>query len=342
MGLVNAGGAIRMARMKRLRIGPISLDVPMVQGPISGYSDLAMRELARSYGAMLTFAGLMLDKSVQYEKVWRKGQYVLGQDEGVLGGQLVGTDPAMMAQAARILEQRGFSVVDVNLACPAPKVLARGRGGAFLQKPEAAAEVVCAVRQAVSVPVTVKLRSSYHEGDAERDSFWRICELVVAAGVVALVVHGRAVEQRYRGQADWEVVRQVKERFGQTTVIGSGDIFTADAALERLEASGADDVVVARGAIGNPWIYSELSRAFGGLPPAGEPSVAEVGRVLLGHFERVLELYPAHKAVIHFRKFAVGYCRRHPERKETLLALMAAKTPEQLRGQVRERFRTTA
>jgi len=310
----------------------------MLQGPISGYSDLAMRELARAYGAPLTFAGLMLDKSAQYEKVWRKGQYVLGADEAPLGGQLVGTDPVLVAQAARIMEQRGFALVDVNLACPAPKVLARGRGGAFLQKSSSASAVVRAVREAVSVPVTIKLRGSYYEKDEEREHFWRICESAVSAGVDALVVHGRSVEQRYRGQADWEVVRQVKERFGQTTVVGSGDIFTASAAMERLEASGADGVLVARGAIGNPWIYSELARAFRGQAPAEEPSVAEVGRVLLAHFERVLDLYPAHKAVIHFRKFAVGYCRRHPDRKATLLALMAAKTPEQLRCEVGRRF----
>jgi tRNA-dihydrouridine synthase B len=321
-----------------LRLGNIELDMPVIQSAISGYSDRPMRVLARQFGAPMTFAGLMLDKSTAHAKMWAKPEFGLSEDEHPIGGQLVGTEPEMMARAAKVMEEKGFDLVDLNFACPAPKVLARKRGGHLLNEPERAVEIFNRVRESVKCPVTLKLRRAFYEDDQEREYFWRICAGAVNGGVDALIVHGRAVEQRYRGEADWETVEQVKERFPDTVVIGSGDLFTATSAVERLQSNRVDGVVLARGAIGNPWIFRKVKELLEGDGQYVEPSVAEVGEVLLKHFEMVQECYPPRKSIPYFRKFCVGYCRRHPERKKTLLALMAATTADEIRQVVNERF----
>ena len=321
-----------------LHLGDIDLDIPVIQAAISGYSDRPMRVLARQFGAPMTFSGLMLDKSTAHTKMWAKPQFHLEEDEHPIGGQLAGTEPRMMAQAAKVLQEKGFDLIDLNFACPAPKVLARRRGGHLLHEPDRAIEIFYRVRETVKCPVTIKLRRSFYENDAQNEHFWRICEAAVKGQVNALIVHGRAVEQRYRGQADWKVVEQVKQRFPRTIVLGSGDLFTAQNAVERLRNSKVDGVILARGAIGNPWIFSQVRRMLNGEGQYFEPPLAEVGQVLLRHFEMVLETYPRPKAIPYFRKFCVGYCRRHPQRKKTLLALMAARTADQVRRVVKENF----
>jgi tRNA-dihydrouridine synthase B len=319
-----------------LEIGNIKLGAPVFQAAISGYSDRAMRELARRYGAELTFSGLMLDKSVSHRKMWRRGEFVMNEDEHPIGGQLLGSDPGQMSQAAAILQDKGYDLIDLNFACPAPKVLARGRGGYLLNHPERAIEIFRRVREAIRLPLMLKLRSGYVQEDTEREHFWRICEAAAGEGIDAVIVHGRSVEQRYRGEANWQVVSEVKQRYPEMTVIGSGDLFTGQDVMHRLGSSGLDGVVIARGAIGNPWIFEEVGYLWRGEGQWQEPSLAEQGKVILGHLEKVLELYPARKAIPYFRKFCVRYCRRHPQRKATVIKLMAAKTVEELRSAIGE------
>ena len=316
----------------------IRLDIPVIQAALSGYSDLAMRRLARDFGAPMTFSSLMLDKTAVHLKAWRKGAFILGEDEQPIGGQLLGNEPEMMTRAAEIMVEKGYDLIDLNFACPAPKVLARKRGGHFLKEARKAVEIISQVRATIEIPVTVKLRTSYYQDDVEKEAFWAICEGAVKEGIDGLFVHGRAVEQRYRDRADWEVVREVKQRFPDNIVFGSGDLFTATEALRRLKASGVDGVIIARGAIGNPWIFSDFRELFRGGDNVKPPSLAEVGEVMDRHFDMILELYEKRKAINYFRKFCVGYCRRHPQRKKSLLALMAARTVEQVKETIQEWF----
>jgi len=316
----------------------IRLDIPVIQAALSGYSDLAMRRLARDFGAPMTFSSLMLDKTAVHLKVWRKGAFILGEDEQPIGGQLLGNEPEMMARAAEIMVEKGYDLIDLNFACPAPKVLARKRGGHFLKEARKAVEIISQVRAKIEIPVTVKLRTSYYQNDVEREAFWAICEGAVKEGIDGLFVHGRAVEQRYRDRADWEVIREVKQRFPETIVFGSGDLFTATEALSRLKESEVDGVTIARGAIGNPWIFRELRELFNGVHNGRPPNVTEVGKVMERHFDMILDLHEPPKAITYYRKFCVGYCRRHPQRKKSLLALMAAKTVEQVKETIQEWF----
>ncbi|MHC4552383.1 MAG: tRNA dihydrouridine synthase [Planctomycetota bacterium] len=231
-----------------------------------------------------------------------------------------------MSKAAAKFLEIGYDLIDLNFACPAPKVLRRLRGGHLMSKPQVIREAFLRTREKVDCPVFMKIRIGYNSSAESKEHFWQICENAATDGVDMLAIHGRTVEQKYRGKANWDTIAAVKKRFPNLTIFGSGDIYTAETALERRQTSGIDGVIVARGAIGNPWIFNELKALWNEQGKPVGPTVQEVGEVMLEHFRLICEEYPERKAYPYFRKFAVGYCKRHPERKKTMLAIMAAKT----------------
>jgi tRNA-dihydrouridine synthase B len=307
-----------------MKLGTITLDVPFFQAALSGYSDQAMRLLAVEHGAPLVFSGLMLDKSVLYPKVLQKPLYVISDREHPIGGQLLGNDPDTMAKAAGRLSEFGYDLIDLNFACPAPKVTQKLRGGFLLTDPKRAIEIIRRVRPAVKCPLLVKLRIGYDQSEESLENFWRICEQAVAEGIDGLVIHGRTVEEKYRDRADWSLISRVKGAFPQTTVVGSGDVFLAEDIVERLADYDIDGVLVARGAIGNPWLFREARALIAGRTKPAPPSLTEQGLLMMRHFDLILNLYPSSKATLFFRKFCVYYCRRHPQRKKAQMALITA------------------
>ena len=309
-----------------LKLGSIQLDIPIVQAALSGYSDRAMRLLAREFTAPLTFTGLILAKSCIQPSVLRKTIFVPHDDEHPVGAQLVGQDPTVMARAAGALEDLGYDLIDLNFACPVHKVLRRKRGGFLMQHPKKLIEIFREVREAVSCPVLMKLRSGFDKSAESRDKFWQICENAVDSGVDALIIHGRTVDQLYRGEPDWDILAEVKRRLPQVPLIGSGNLFTAETVLERLKSQAVDGVAIARGAVGNPWIFTEARALLEGRNKPPGPDLAEQAAVIRHHLDMVQNLYEERKAIAYFRKFAARYVRRHPERKTTLLEFMACKT----------------
>jgi len=315
-----------MEKAVGLKLGTLALDVPFFQASLSGYSDHAMRALARRFGCPFVMADMMLAKSMTHPRVLRKACFLPGADEHPVGAQILGNIPATMAQAACALVGVGYDLIDLNFACPAPKVLRRGRGGALLGSPNTVIDCLKAVRDAVACPVLMKLRIGVDHEPASLEDFWEIVTRSIEQGVDALVIHGRTVSEKYRGQADWEILAAVKRRFPTATIIGSGDIFDPSATVGLIERTGLDGFVVARGAVGNPWIFRELRCVWEGRPLPPEPDLAEQREVMLEHFHRICQGYPEKKAVGYFRKFVVRYARRHPNRKQVLLTLMQAKT----------------
>ena len=309
-----------------LKLGSLALDVPFFQASLSGYSDHAMRALARRFGCPFSLADMMLAKSMTHPRILRKPCFLPGDDEHPVGAQILGSIPATMAEAANALVGVGYDLVDLNFACPAPKVLRRGRGGALLNDPDTVIDCLKAVRDAVTCPVLMKLRIGVDQKPASLGNFWQIVTRAIEQGVDALVIHGRTVSEKYRGQADWEILAAVKARFPAATIIGSGDIFDPTATPGLLERTGVDGFIVARGAVGNPWVFRDLRCVWEGRPLPPPPDLAEQREVMLDHFQRICRGYPERKAVGYFRKFAVGYTRRHPKRKPVLLALMKAKS----------------
>jgi nifR3 family TIM-barrel protein len=325
-----------------LTFGSLSLDVPFFQAAISGYTDYAMRRLGKDFGAPLTLTGVMLSKSVADPRVLKSLSFHPHDDEHPVGAQILGEDVRLMVKAAKDLVGLGYDLVDLNFACPAPKVLRRKRGGAMLQKPSQIAEIHRAVRDAVTCPLLMKLRIGLDSSELSEDCFWEIVERVIGQGIDGLVIHGRTVVQKYGGKADWQVLAEVKRRFAQTPILGSGDLFDVATCLERLRTTGLDGVVLARGAVGNPWLIRDLRAAFEGRPTPPPPSIEEQRQIIERHFAEVLKLRRGERrAVGYFRKFLVNYAKRHPQRKKVLATLLAAKTTEQLLAGI-ERWYTGA
>jgi len=320
--------------MTELRLGHLSLDVPFFQAPLSGYSDWAMRKLAREFGCPLALTGVMLAKSATNPRVLRKIAFRPSDDEHPVGAQILSRSPKVMAQAAQALVDAGYDLIDLNFACPAPKVLRRRRGGALLNEPDLVIDILKAVQDAVDCPIIMKLRIGANRKPESQVNFWQIVEGSVKQQVNALVIHGRTVSQRYRGEADWGILAEVKQRFPTATIIGSGDVFNGPATKSLLSQTGLDGVIIARGAVGNPWIFSDFRAAFENRPLPASPSLHEQKQAMLHHFDMVMQLYHERRAVGYFRKFAAGYTRRHPQRKKTLLALMAAKTRAELHAAI--------
>ena len=257
-----------LSGLPTLCLGSIALDFPIVQAALSGYSDWAMRVIARRLGAPYTLCEVMLDKLVVEMGSGRKAQRVMRvtDEEHPVGAQLMGARPEDFPPAAKRLVEAGFDVVDINFGCPVRKVLGRCRGGFLLSQVDTALEIVSRVREALpeSVPVTVKMRRGIDDTAESREKFFQIFDGAFARGVAAIAVHGRTVEQRYLGPSRWEFLREVKQHAGRRTVLGSGDLFTARACLNMIAETGVDGVTAARGAIGNPWIFSQARALLAG------------------------------------------------------------------------------
>lgn len=319
-----------------LTFGSIQLDMPFIQAPLSGYTDHPMRILARRFGCPLTFTGVMLDKIALHHKALKKLKFQPQANEHPVGAQVLGDDPEVIAAAAEKFIEVGYDLIDLNFACPAPKVLRRARGGHLMKQPAFIRETFLRTREKVNTPVFMKIRIGYDSSDASKGDFWTICENAATDGVDMLAIHGRTVHQKYRGKADWALIAEVKKRFPNLTIFGSGDIMTPEIAIQRREETGIDGIIVARGAIGNPWIFQEIRALYEGKEMPTAPTLTEQGNLMLEHFEMICQTRDERKAVPYFRKFMAGYCKRHPDRKKTLLALMACKTEQTVIDTIRE------
>ncbi|MFH1616752.1 MAG: tRNA-dihydrouridine synthase [Planctomycetota bacterium] len=321
-----------------LKIGSISLDVPFMQAPMSGYTDPAMRAMARRFGCPLTCSGVMLAGSVLHQKIFKMPAFRVSDDDHPICGQILGTEPHEMASAAKVLTEVGYDLVDLNFACPAPKVINKGRGGSLLKSPEMAIEIYSRVRQAVSCPVIMKLRFGFDSSEESRENFWKIVEQACLHGIDAVVIHGRTVKQYYRGRADWDIITEVKRRFSRTVIIGSGDMFEPQEIVALLRRSGMDAAAIARGAIGNPWIFRDIRKVLKNnilLPP---PDIVEQGQVILAHFAMVCRIFEVKKAVTYFRKFIVKYTKLHPNRRAVCERLLAVQNADELYSTIREHY----
>ncbi len=319
-----------------LKLGNISLDVPFYQAPLSGYTDRAMRVLARKFGSPLSYTGIMLAKIALHKKAFNRLYSRPGADEGPVGAQILGSDPDIMVEAAKSFVNVGFDLIDLNFACPAPKVLRRQCGGYLQKEPETVIKIIQNVRKSVSCPLTIKLRSGFDNRQESLDKFWHICQGAVSEGVDALIIHGRSVKNLYRDSGNWKIISDVKQQFPQATIVGSGDIMDAETVVERLNTSGLDGVIIARGAIGNPWIFKEARALWEGKPKPEGPSLAEQGEVYLKHYELIEETRPMIKSVRYFRKFAVGYSKHHPHRKMVQADLITARNKNDLFAAVKK------
>ncbi|MFQ5495422.1 MAG: tRNA dihydrouridine synthase [Phycisphaerae bacterium] len=315
-----------------LRIGTVQLDAPFIQAALSGYSDLPMRRLNREYGAPYTLNEVMLDRLVL--QPGRKQDEILSvaEDDHPVGGQLMGSDPDAFAPAAAAMAEAGYDVIDINFGCPVKKVLGRCRGGFLLSQPDTALSIVQSVFDAVGAerPVTVKMRRGTDDTPEARRNFFEILDGAFDIGVAAVTVHGRTVKQRYIGPSDWSFLAQVKRHVGDRLILGSGDLFSAEACMDMMNRTGVDGVTIARGCIGNPWIFEECHALWQGsaLPPP--PSIQRQRDAVQRHWALIVDCYgEAHGARV-IRKFGIKYAEHHPHARRVRDAFVALKGPDDL------------
>ena len=320
--------AIGPTALRPLSIGNVSIGFPVVQAALSGYSDSPMRIIARRMGASYTLAEVMIDRFVLDHKQSHRtrSRLVLTDEEHPVGGQLMGSNPEDFGPAATRLVEAGFDVIDINFGCPVKSAVGGCRGGYHLSQPDVALEIVSRTREAVppQIPVTLKMRRGLDDSDESRERFFRILDGAFERGVAAITVHGRTVEQKYVGPSNWDFLREVKQHAGSKTILGSGDLFTPEACLEMLSYTGVDGVTVARGAIGNPWIFSQVRALAEGLPYS-EPDIQEQRRVMELQLELTLKANGENRSLAPMRAFGVKFARLHPQSMEVRTAFARSK-----------------
>ncbi len=321
-----------------LRIGSVNIETPFVQAALAGYSDLPMRRITRRHGGVYALAGVVLDQTVLHGGKKRRQILNVAPDDHPVGGQLMGAVPDMFAPAANDLADAGYDIIDINFGCPVRKVLGRCRGGFHLSQPPVALDIVRRVCDAVSDrrPVTVKMRRGLDDSPESERHFFTILDGVFDLGVAAVTVHGRSVQQRYSGPSDWTFLERVKKHVGDRTILGSGDLFTAPDCVRMIWQTGVDGVTIARGAIGNPWIFNECRALWAGRSLPDPPSVPDQGRVIYDHYLECAQLYGPEHAVRFMRKFGIKYAERHPHRKAVRNAFIEAKIQPDIERIARE------
>jgi nifR3 family TIM-barrel protein len=311
----------------------VRIDFPVALAAMSGYSDWPTRTIARRMGAGYSICEVLLDQFVVNVTKGKKAlRWIrVADDDHPVGAQLMGGAGGPFVPAALKLVEAGFDVIDVNFGCPVRKVVGKCRGGWMLSQPEKALEILARLRDALPprVPLTLKMRRGLDDSPQSRDNFFAIFDGARALGVSAVTVHGRTVRQRYEGRSSWEFVREVKDRAGAAPVLGSGDLFTASDGLAMFAATGVDGITIARGAIGNPWIFRDIRALVAGRPLPPPPSLAEQRAVIEEHHRLAQTVYGAKRAVFVMRNFGIKYSRMHPQPDRVRDAFAAIRQPDQ-------------
>ncbi|HZN38768.1 MAG TPA: tRNA-dihydrouridine synthase family protein [Planctomycetota bacterium] len=296
-----------------LSIGRVRIGMPAVQAALSGYSDLAMRTVAREHGAAYALNEVVLDEHVLKRGKLQRRILSVPEVDHPIGGQLMGSAPETFGAAARELVRGGYDVVDLNFGCPVNKVLGRRRGGWLLQDADQALAMVDAVLQAVAgdVPVTVKMRRGSDDSPEAEARFFTILEGAVSRGVTAVTVHPRTVEQKYVGPSRWPFLARVKRHLGDFCVLGSGDLFSPFDAVAMLRETSVNGVTMARGCIGNPFVFGQIEALLAGRK-ALRPTSALQRDALLRHWQLAVPCYGGERnALPHVRMHAIKYGQYH-------------------------------
>ncbi len=286
-----------------MQIGPLPLDGPVLLAPMAGVTNRPFRVMARRHGCALTATEMLSADFLVRQTPAQRALHRVVPEERPMALQVMGADPGVMAEAARICEDLGADLVDVNMGCPVKKVVSRGAGAALLNDPDRAARVVEAMAGAVRIPVTAKLRAGWQD---DRLSAPEVAARLERAGAAALAVHGRTREQQYRGTVNTDLIARVKQAVS-IPVAANGDVLQPGDARALLEATGADAVMIGRGAIGNLWLFRAAAAAIAGRPVPERPTAGERLAEFREHLDRLLADEGEWLAIRRMRKYAPYY-----------------------------------
>lgn len=300
-----------------VRIGTIEFERPFCQAGLAGYSDRAMRLVARRRGCPYAVTEALLDTVMLNGGEGLRKSIDINDEDHPVAGQLIGADAQTMAPAAKILYEAGYDIIDLNFACPVKKIRNKARGGHMLLDTQRAKQILRAVRDVLpsNATVTASLRRGFDDSPESRDRFYEVAQCMWELGYAALRVHGRTVQQKYLGRSRWEFLKEVKQTYPHNTILGAGDVFTAADALQMKRQTGVDVVWIARGAIGNPWIFENAWRLMQGAAPSEltPPTIGQQAEALQEHFELAMQLHGESLAGRRMRKMGIKYSRFHPQ-----------------------------
>src|SRR5437868_3637481 len=327
-----------------MQIGPIHLATPFCQAGLAGYSDRAMRVVARRRGCPYAVTEALLDVIMVNGGEGLRKSIDINDEDHPVAGQVMGSEPHTMARAATLLQQAGYDVIDLNFACPVKKIKNKARGGHMLMDVPRAKSILQCVREILpaNVPITVSLRRSFDDSAKSVDQFYEVLEAAWQNGCAAARVHARTVEQKYQGKSRWPFLKTLKEQYAGRTILGSGDVLTAQDAVRMLRETKVDMVWIARGAIGNPWIFQHAQQLLLNPEPQtlNPPSIGDQRQALEEHFALAMQIHGEQLAGRRMRKMGIKYSRFHPQSADVKSAFIQVRSLHDWSG-VLDRFYTT-
>jgi tRNA-dihydrouridine synthase B len=288
-----------------MKIGNVELGGRVFLAPMAGVTDLAFRLICKEKGCDLLYTEMINAKALCYDDDKTKKMLNIREEEHPVSVQIFGSDPNYMGRAADILNEYPNEILDINMGCPAPKVIKNGDGSALMRNPKLAGEVLKAVVKNSIKPVTLKIRKGWDDNSINALEIAKIAE---DAGISAIAVHGRTREQYYSGVADWDIIKQVKEAV-EVPVIGNGDVFDIKSAIKMLDKTGCDAIMIGRGSQGNPWIFSQINSYLENGIAIPEPSAEEKINTAIKHLNLALEEDGEYVAVREMRKHIAWYLK---------------------------------
>ena len=292
-----------MAIIRTLQIGNVTLENNLILAPMAGVSDLPFRLLCREQGAGLVCMEMVSAKAILYKNRNTEELLTIDPKEHPISLQLFGSDPDIISEIAKQIEERPFDILDLNMGCPVPKVVNNGDGSALMKNPRLAGEIIEKTARAIKKPLTVKIRKGFDDAHVNAVELAHIAQ---ESGAAAVAVHGRTREQYYAGHADWDIIRQVKEAVS-IPVIGNGDIRTPEDVAAMAEQTGCDGYMIARGAEGNPWIFRQILHYFETGEHLSRPDFSEVTEMLLRHAKMQIDCKGDYTGIREIRKHAAWY-----------------------------------